>query len=176
MLNYQSSFKFEVVDPNTFGDFPLFEPGEASFVVVGANDRKEGLPLLSKKKPDGTGGNPMMMLVLKVTDSSGMTGKIITYLVNHVQWKIYEFCKSIGHEEYYHEGLLNPVILMDCTGRCEIKTERDHKGNERSVIVTFYPKNDGPSTQQIQHAAAQAFGVANNQATGEVFSDDEIPF
>jgi hypothetical protein len=107
------------------------EPGVYKCEVFTAEEKT------SKRKPDGTGGNPMIELTLKVMLPDGKTGpEIRDYLVFTAKsgWKIDAFRASSG--EAVLEGDAE-LTAESCEGREVVAMIGDKPGDKEGIFWNF---------------------------------------
>lgn len=155
------TFNFQWQDPEEMTAFKILKEGEASFKV------QDVIESVSKKT-----GEPMLKVVLSVTDELGNNSLIDDYILASGPWKLKNLCWAVNKPEIYTEssdGRLNPMKLIAEKGRCVIKTDKpdNPKFNERSVIAKYI---DGVKAVQEAEKAKQ------EQAVQDSIPNDDLPF
>jgi hypothetical protein len=95
----------------------LLPAGEYPFTVRVAQET------ISKVKPDGSGGNPMIALQLEVYDDDGKGRRVNDYLMESVAYKLRHFAYAVGLGSQYERGELHASDMQGLSGRCLIKIE-----------------------------------------------------
>lgn len=98
---------------------------------------------VSQIKPDGTGGNEMMELVLEVFDFAGNSVPVTDYLLSkpNWQWKIRHLCES-AHVDYERKDLpANEFVGRNV--RVEIITQDDKKYGKQNRVKDYLPRTIG---------------------------------
>jgi len=131
-------------------------------------------------------GNPQIKFVFDVTDLKGKTRKVWDYIACNMQWKIKEFCISIGHPEWYENGRLAVSPALGMRGDCMIgitKATKDYP--EKNKIISYLPPSQGGVLFDADMKRAQAesrrtappiAATMHAQANAVPGFDDEIPF
>lgn len=155
------TFEFQWQDPSEMSAFKILAEGEADFKV------QEVIEAVSKKT-----GEPMLKVVLSVTDANGNNGLVDEYILSSGPWKLKNLCWAVNRPDIYNEssdGKLNSIRLVAERGRCIIKTDKPEnpKFNERSIVAKYI---DGVK------AAADAQKVQAEKAMQDSIPNDDIPF
>lgn len=132
------------------------KPGSGTFNVIEAKDR------VSKN------GNPMIELKLQVWDENGCEGTVFDYLVAGIPsmaFKLRNFCKSIGHPEFYMQRKLSSLTALNKMGKLKITLKKDDKGEEWPRIADYLP--------HIQGSPLPNYVETKNEIEN---IDDDIPF
>jgi hypothetical protein len=132
----------------------------------------------SKRKPDGSGGNPMIELVLKVMLPDGKTGpEIRDYLVftARTEWKIDAFRASSG--EAVLEGDAE-LTAESCEGREVVAMIGDKPGDKEGIFwntIEYYLH--GEERAEFLSGKSVARPVAKPAVKPAAVADgDDIPF
>lgn len=130
------------------GKTPDFEYGECNIEII------NGVEKVSKK------GNPMIEVNIKAIDKRGQSISVRDYLVDHVIWKIKEFCRAFDLD--FEEGEVNISAIEGKKGKAEI-IQSEYEGK-------FYPKVKS-------YTAISEEGIDTNNVT-EINPElnDDIPF
>jgi len=147
------------------------EPGTYTCHVFTAEEKT------SKKKPDGTGGNPMIELTLKVILPNGKTGpEIRDYLVftPKSSWKIDAFRASSGEAVIDGDAELS---AESCENREVVAMIGDKPGDKEGVrwnTVDYYLHGEERAAFLSGQSASKK---ATKPSTKQVDADgDDIPF
>lgn len=146
-------YGFEVLDNVVFGT-KLFETKDA----------------VSKIKPDGTGGNDMIQLVLKIYNQEGQFITLLDYLLESVAYKLRHACAACGIIEKYNSGEFSADDFKGKTGFLKLKID-PAKGD-------YQAKNSVADYVKELSDAAPSEGSQNKPAPKKAndFIDDSIPF
>jgi len=89
-------------------------------------------------------GNEMLSIMIKVSSEHGKSVNIFDNLVNleSMAWKHHHLCKSIGQEDLYTQGAVNPKGLEGCGGMVEIIIEDDQKYGKRNKVKDYVCAED----------------------------------
>lgn len=107
-----------------------------SIKAIYDTDRRSGSPLVSKS------GYPMIMVVLVVTDSTGMTGTIYDNISSNVSWKLEGIKKACGiKEEIYSQDIeaFNKNVLQGRGGYCSTVINKSQLYPDRMAIASYLP-------------------------------------
>lgn len=140
----------------------LLPEGKYPFTVKSAEDT------VSKK------GNAMIKLGLTVYGSGAREVTVFDYLLDNFPDKLFKFCKSVGLEEKYNAGELEPYDCEHREGWAHIKIDPAKDGYGPKNTVSYY----------IAPGEAEGSGMSTGKPTAESkrknpFPDDgdeEIPF
>jgi hypothetical protein len=127
------------------------EPGEYDFKIIQAEDA------VSKTN------NEMIKLSLKVWGKDGQEYYITDYLLTNnarMEWKLKNFCDSVGLSDKYLSGELNAADCKDKHAKVELRIDKDKEGK--------YP--DKNSVKKYVQTLLPPMADKNN------FVDDDIPF
>ncbi len=138
----------------------LFPPGEYDFEVITAVDT------VSKEKPDGSGGRPMMKVELNVFNG-GSTRRVTDYLLESMAFKLIHFSKSIGLSNDYETGTLDPAKCVGRAGRVILKIEEKGDYPAKNVVKDYAVK-----TAESDSIAPKVANAAPRAVVGP----DEVPF
>lgn len=147
-------FSYDHVDPEELATPALIDEGQGYFKVLKTENKLSNA------------GNPMLVLTLALKDRAGKSTICSEYITAKAAYKIHAILVAIGKESYYEQnkGSLNPQVMLEGKGRCEIVTDTpdNPKFTKRSVVAKYLPG-------QQQEAPVQ------QPATVEI-QDDELPF
>ena len=109
-------------------------------------------------------GNQSIKLTLGVYDKAGRENTVFCYLSPNFMFLLKHFCDSVGLEESYEKGILNPAICVNRSGRCKILIEEPEVGTNympKNVVKDFIKstKNATVKTEEV-----------------DTFQDADIPF
>lgn len=142
----------------------LFEPGDYTFEIIGADDH------ISKA------GNESIKLRLSIFDHTGTEHYIFDYLSPNSMYKLHQFCKSVGLIEQYKKGELSTIFCLGKSGKARIGLE---KGK---------PKNDGSDTFYDDRMVIKKYIESDSKVVNEnvktknldllpiSIQDDDLPF
>lgn len=116
MFTFNPKTEQEVLTAN------LLEKGEYPFVVK------------SCQAKTSKSGNPMLEVVLCVWDKQGKEHTIFDYLMESMEFKLRHFFVSIGMEESYMKGAIEPASTVGKQGHVKIFIREDKTGQ-------YQPKN-----------------------------------
>lgn len=137
----------------------LLPDGIYDFEVQSAEDK------ISKVKPDGSGGNPMIVLNFKAFGNNGQSVYVTDYLMEKMAFKLRHACDACGLLKQYESGDLTANMFQDRVGKVKLKIEigKKKEGSDELYptknIVVDYVKHD-----------------TNAKLAAEVLKDDSIPF
>lgn len=140
----------------------LYPDGEYDFEVIETFDNP------SKKKADGSGGNPMFTLKLRVIAADGSSFYVTDYIAlssNFGERKLRHAASACGLLDIYTSGKLIAENFKDRAGRVTIKTQDGTADYPlpKNVVKDYVKNEDG--------------AVANPKAATPVAPlDDQIPF
>lgn len=130
-------------------------------------------------------GNDMIVLKINIYDKKGSSGIVYDYLIMYEEngtvpkdkiafahWKTKSVCKSIGKEENYNKGDLEPYMFPGQAGKCITKMQKDKTGKYHDkVVIDEYLPTENP--KKIE--PAKNITLDNKKEEDEPF-DDDIPF
>lgn len=117
--------KFTPKSEKDLAEDGLWPVGEYGFEVL--SDIKLGEKVYatcdrtSKVKPDGSGGNEMIQLVLKVYNSEGNHRVIIDYLLESIAYKLRHAADACGLLDKYESGVLSAEDFLGKSGTLKLK-------------------------------------------------------
>lgn len=118
---------------------------------------------ISKVKPDGTGGNEMIHLTLKVFTPDGEEKTFDDYIIASMEFKLRHAADTFGILHKYESGSLVATDFYGKSGKCKMGIQRDKGGQypDKNVITDYIKREKQPVIESV--------------ATGALI-DDEIPF
>lgn len=123
------------VNPKSEKEFKernLMEPGTYDFVVFDA-----------KEKVSKNSGEPMIELVLKVTDLSKRVHTLYDYLMDRepMDYKIRRIYSCADKIEKYESGDVEASDLINVSGKVKISVKKDNKGiyDDRNSVQDYVP-------------------------------------
>lgn len=124
---------------------------------------------ISKIKPDGSGGNEMIQLVVRVFHPEGHSIVIIDYLLEAMAEKLRSACYACGLGEKYEAGEFCAQDFIGKSGNLWLKISKDKTGEypDKNTIGN-YVLNGPASPEPPPH---QTSDLQSNE-----IDDDEIPF
>lgn len=151
----------------------LLAEGEYNFEIIKVTDEahdKDGnmTPLVS-----GNGGNPMMIVDLKIWDENGEIFNVRDWLVLTTKWmfKIRHLCEACNLLDVWESGQLHASNLVGRAGRVKITTQ---KGKE----IPKEKRKDGGKTHYDDSNSVQDYikprAKQKETKTTEGFFDDDI--
>lgn len=149
----------------------LLPKGDYDFEI--GTGEKDATDEISKKKPDGSGGNEMIHLKLRVYTGRGDGWKFVDdYLLESMGWKLRHAAEACGLTPLYESGA---IMADDFKGKCGKVTLDIQKGKLKDDgSGEKYPDRNSVKDYVVDktvrpNTATQAF--MNSQKL-----DDEIPF
>lgn len=113
----------------------LWPAGKYGFEIAKATDS------VSKVKPDGTGGNEMIELTVKLFNDDGQSKSVFDYLMplESVAYKLRHASAACGLLEKYETGLLMAEDFVGKTGFLKLKIQKDKTGQypDKNVIADY---------------------------------------
>lgn len=108
-------------------DFYIFPKGIYHFRIEEAESK------ISDK------GNPMLALIIIISDNAGHTGKVWDYIVSDpkMAWKHHHLCMSIGHEEFYTDQKINVNVLVGMGGMVELGIKDDPNYKRKNKVIDY---------------------------------------
>jgi hypothetical protein len=134
----------------------FFAEGECYFEVLSVDDEA-----ISKSS-----GVPMLVLELQVWDSNNKQGKTKEFITESQDWKLQDFCDSVGKSHLYEVGNnFNARELVGGSGKFYLKYKKKDDGSEDKQIRYLLPLagNDKPQSAPIGDLTPPPF-------------DDDIPY
>lgn len=148
----------------------LTPPGEYDFEIISAEEK------VSKKKPDGSGGNPMIELKLRVFVPRGEI-YVKDWLVVGMEYKLANFCDAIGRSDDYDDGEINADNLVGCAGKLKLVIEEAEKDKDtgevkwpaKNVVKTYIAGKKGQEKMAERRVKTAPTAAVKTD-------DEEIPF
>jgi hypothetical protein len=143
----------------------LWPEGEYDFEIVKAEEK------ISKTKPDGSGGNPMIQLTVKIFSPEGKFRLVDDFLMEKMAFKLRHCADACRLLDKYNIGELRDTDFVGKAGRCEVVIQEGQKKPDggkypdKNTIKDYIKRTD---TAVAASVAAKAKDVAA--------VDDEIPF
>lgn len=113
----------------------LWPAGEYPFEIFEAADA------ISKIKPDGTGGNEMIELKLKIFNADGGYRILSDYLldIDSMAYKIRHCADVCGILDRYESGLLLATDFKGKTGYLKLKIQKDKSGQypDKNTVADY---------------------------------------
>jgi len=148
----------------------LTPPGEYDFEIISAEEK------VSKVKADGSGGNPMIKLKLRVFVENGEI-HVYDYLVAGMEYKLANFCDAIGRSEDYDAGNIKADSLEGCGGKLKLVIEEAVKDEDTGEVK--WPAKNAVKTyiagKKGQEKMAERRVKTAPKAAVKT-DDEEIPF
>lgn len=147
--------------------FELLEAGIYNFKVV------EAIAKNSKS------GNPMIQILIKITDQNGVEHGIYDYLVStrQMMWKFKHFCDSIGLSKEYENKQFQTHLSLWKTGKASIGFQPGNKKDDGTYyrdknIVEDYVMTDQGAVKVELGKHYSTYGAKPK----EEFIDSDLPF
>lgn len=137
----------------------LLPEGIYDFEVQSAEDK------VSKIKPDGTGGNPMIVLNFKAFGNDGQSVYVTDYLMEKMAFKLRHACDACGLLKEYESGSLTADMFQDRVGKVKLKIEI---GKKKEGSDELYPTKN----IVVDYVKSESGG----KLAAQVEKDDSIPF
>ena len=117
-------------------------------------------------------GNPMISLILKITDNQGVERLIFDNLIaiDMWEWKTRHFCDSVGLEKEYDEDKFNDNVCLFQRGKLSLGIQKGNKKDDG----TFYPDKNVVDDYLPRTANQGSVAKAMASVVGDL--DDAIPF
>jgi hypothetical protein len=131
----------------------------------------QGLDKVSKIKPDGSGGNEMIELLVRVYKPDGNFTLITDYLMEKIAYKLKHATDACGLQVAYDTGTLHGDNFVGKTGKCKVKIQKDKTGDypDKNVIADYVVDKD-KETDSVKPKPL------NESAPVDADMDDSIPF
>lgn len=130
--------------------------GICSFEILKAEDHKT------------EAGNESIKLIVKVYDIEGNEATVFEYIGQNAQWKLKQLLSSIGKNDLYKSGDINPSDLEGGSGKCLVYLNKDRSGQFKDSfkIKEYYPDETGSNKAPVKKAELPV----------PTPDDDDIPF
>jgi hypothetical protein len=153
---------------------PDGKPIEYQAVLINVEDS------VSKRKPDGSGGNPMQVWTWRSTTPRRSKQVITDYVaIPAAVFKIKQLARALGQEEQFKAGQFQADDHVRSTFAVTLVIEEQDGYDDKNKIGKYLPANkvqqalNTPPQQRRQQIQAQPVGVF---AEEEQFKEDDIPF
>lgn len=127
----------------------------------------------SKVKPDGSGGNDMIYLLVKIWTPDGEEKMFDDYLLASFEHKLRHAADTFGVIEKYNLGTLDASDFDGRSGKCKMGIQKDKSGQypDKNVINDYVKKlpKESIKTGVLEEVQKQFPGA-------KAITDDEIPF
>lgn len=137
----------------------LWPAGEYGFEIFEAKDT------ISKVKPDGTGGNEMIELKLKVFNNEGGYKILSDYLldIDSMAFKIRHACDACGLIDRYEAGQITANDFIGKTGYLKLRVQKDK--------AEKYPDKNTVQDYIVSDTASHEIPPIGNPMAGDTFND-----
>lgn len=152
-MKFQPKTKKEIEEMN------LLPEGEYPFEI------SQGLDKTSKIKPDGSGGNEMIELLVRVYRENGTFLLVNDYLLESMAYKLRHAAEACELLTNYETGVLTASDFVGKTGRLKLRIQKDKAGQfpDKNVISDYIVPKDGDVQAPLPKVLEKPF-------------EDEIPF
>lgn len=120
---------FKPCSEQEIADRKLWAKGDYPFEITDAEEK------ISEK-----GGNPMIVLTVKIMRPDGQTKTITDYLLNETAGKLRHCCEACGLLAKYESGVVSDDDFVGMRGRLRLGIEKAKKNSgypDRNVIADY---------------------------------------
>ncbi len=154
--------EFEPKTEREIRDAMVLTPGVYDFEIVKAEEK------VSKK------GNAMIELTLSVfPGDDSKPRQVRDWLVGSMELKLNRFCRSVGLEDAYRDGLLTAFACEGVSGKVKLTIDSSTDYGDRNGVKDYMPAEAAKVAEEPEAAPPKKAEPMEAQlaATG-----DEIPF